>query len=171
MPGYRTIRRYSSAIIAGSKFVYHDLPSWTRAKTVYIPENGVDLEKFRILRTRSASMPLKAAFIARLVPYKGADIALEAMADFLKNRQVELHIIGDGPQRDLLEKLVECLKVREHVHFHGWLGHHEVHEILIECHFMASLVEGMRKAIEFVIRCPERLDKLGAAGRKKWKRN
>jgi glycosyltransferase involved in cell wall biosynthesis len=215
MPGYRTTRRYSSAIIAGSKFVYHDLPGWTRAKTVYIPENGVDLEQFRVPRARSASIPLKAAFVGRLVPYKGADIAIEAMADFLRSRRVELHIIGDGPQRGALEKLVDGLKVRQNVHFHGWLGHNEVHERLRQCDFMpfpsvrefggavvveamalgvtpivadyggpsehvdddtgirvgftdeASLVEGMRKAIEGLIRCPERLDKLGAAGRKK----
>src|ERR1035437_525448 len=92
MPYYRSTRRYSAAIIAGSKYTYGQLPHWTKEKCVYIPENGVDLERFKSPRTRSARLPLRGAFVGRLVPYKGADMLLEAAAEFLKEGQLELHI-------------------------------------------------------------------------------
>jgi glycosyltransferase involved in cell wall biosynthesis len=137
MPGYRSTRRYSAAIIAGSKHTHSEIPDWAKERSVYIPENGVDPDRFRNPRTRSASVPLRGAFVGRLVPYKGADMLLEASVEFLKNRQLELHIIGDGPQRPQLESIVDALGIREHVFFCGWVPHLELQEKLRECDFLA----------------------------------
>jgi glycosyltransferase involved in cell wall biosynthesis len=215
MPGYRSTRKYSSAIIAGSKYTYGELPDWVKEKRVYIPENGVDIDRFKIPRDRRASIPLGVAFVGRLVPYKGADMLLDAITDYLKEDQLELHIIGDGPQRALLEAMVDRRGVRSSVHFHGWVPHVEVQAKLRVCDLMAlpsirefggavvveamalgltpivadyggpselvddatgirvpftdkaSLVEGMKRAIGSVIRCPEVLDRFGVAGRQK----
>jgi glycosyltransferase involved in cell wall biosynthesis len=136
MPGYRATRRYASAIIAGSKYTLGEIPQWAKDKCVYIPENGVDLKRFTKIRTRSATLPLQAAFIGRLVPYKGADMLLDAAADFLRANQMELNIIGDGPQRALLESTVDRLGIRPHVSFHGWVKHVEVQERLSACDVM-----------------------------------
>jgi glycosyltransferase involved in cell wall biosynthesis len=137
MPGYRSTRWNSAAIIVGSKYTLSEMPQWARAKCVYIPENGVDQDRLKFARDRSARVPLQAVFVGRLVPYKGADILLEASAEFLRNRQMELNIVGDGPQRALLETMVDTLNVRESVRFHGWLSHNEVLEKLRNCDFMA----------------------------------
>ena len=191
------------------------MPEWVRHKLVYIPENGVDIDRFNRPRDRRASIPLRVAFVGRLVPYKGADILIEATADFLNRGELELHIIGDGPQRPLLEEMVDRMRLRSSIQFHGWLRHVEVQEKLRVCDLMAlpsvrefggavvieamalgvtpivadyggpselvddntgirvpfndktSLVAGMRRVIGDVIRSPEILDKLGAAGRRK----
>ena len=137
MPGYRSTRLYSAAIIVGSKHTYREMPSWAKEKCVYIPENGVSLDRLEFARDRSACLPLRGAFVGRLVPYKGADILLEAAADFLRKGQLELHIIGDGPQRPLLEAMVERLGVQSSVRFHGWIPHVEVQNRLRTCDFMA----------------------------------
>jgi glycosyltransferase involved in cell wall biosynthesis len=137
MPGYRSTRRYSAAIIAGSKYTYGELPDWVKKKRVYIPENGVDMDRFKVPRDRHASIPIKVAFVGRLVPYKGADMLLEAIAGFLKRGLLELHIIGDGPQKALLETMVDRMDVRSRVQFHGWVPHIEVHEKLRVCDVMA----------------------------------
>jgi glycosyltransferase involved in cell wall biosynthesis len=137
MPYYRSTLRHSAAIIAGSKYTYSQLPRWTRNKSVYIPENGVDLDRFANPRSRSACIPLKAAFVGRLVPYKGADMLLEASMDFLRKGQLELHIIGDGPQRSFLEMMVDQRNIRRNVFFHGWVPHVEVQKTLRTCDFMA----------------------------------
>lgn len=137
MPGYRSTRRYSAAIIVGSKYTFSDMPKWVRHKCVYIPENAVDPERFTSVESRVAVSPLKVAFVGRLVPYKGADILLEATADFLRDRKLELHIIGDGPHRPLLQSMVERLAISNSVRFHGWISHFEVQEVLKTCDFMA----------------------------------
>jgi glycosyltransferase involved in cell wall biosynthesis len=215
MPGYGATRRYSAAIIAGSKHTLGEVPSWAQTKCVYIPENGVDMERFSLPRDRVATLPLRVAFVGRLVPYKGADMLLEAASEFMRQGQLELHIIGDGPQRDLLESMVDRLGVRSNVRFHGWVPHVALQETLRVCdamalpsirefggavvveamalgltpivadyagpselvdentgirvpfHDKASLVKGMAEAIGSLIRCPDMLDKFGAAGRRK----
>jgi glycosyltransferase involved in cell wall biosynthesis len=215
MPAYRSTRRDSAAILVGSMYTYADMPSWAQRKCIYIPENGVDLERFSRPRERTASLPLKGAFVGRLVPYKGADMLLEAAAEFLRGGQLELHIIGDGPQRPLLEEIVDRFGVRASVHFDGWVSHVEVQERLRCCDFLAlpsvrefgggvvlesmalgvapivadyagpselvddetgiripftdkqSLVSGIRRTIGEIVRAPNILDTLGAAGRSK----
>ena len=113
MPFYRSTRQYSSAIIVGSKHTYSELPQWAKIKTVYIPENGVDPERFNLPRNHSASIPLRAAFVGRLVPYKGADLLLEAALEFLRAGTLRIEIIGDGPQRAALETMVDELGSQE----------------------------------------------------------
>jgi glycosyltransferase involved in cell wall biosynthesis len=137
MPFYISTRKYSSAIIAGSRYTYSEIPQWAKEKTVYIPENGVDLERFNNPRSHRASLPLKAAFIGRLVPYKGADILLEATVEFLRAGKLEINIIGDGPQRSVIETMADRLGISKGVHFHGWIPHREVQEHLRQCDFMA----------------------------------
>lgn len=137
MPGYRSTRRYSSAIIVGSKYTYGEMPHWAKHKCIYIPENGVHLQRCKNQVKRSASLPLRAAFVGRLVPYKGADMLIEAAADFLRTGQLELNIIGDGPQRPLLEMMVDQLDIRSSVRFHGSVPHVQVQETLKTCDFMA----------------------------------
>lgn len=137
MPGYRSTLKYSSALIAGSKHTFAEIPDWAREKCIYIPENAVDPQRFSIRRTRSASLPLKAAFVGRLVPYKGVDILLEAAADFLRARQLKIEIIGDGPERSTLEDLAARLDIAGQVRFHGWVPHVKVQTVLADCDFLA----------------------------------
>ncbi len=137
MPGYRSTLKHASAIIAGSKHTYQELPNWTETKRVYIPENGVDIVRFNRPRERRAAIPLRGAFVGRLVPYKGADMLLEAASEFIKRGQLELDLIGDGPQRPLLETMADRMGIRAKVNFHGWTPHIEVQAKLRECDFMA----------------------------------
>jgi glycosyltransferase involved in cell wall biosynthesis len=137
MPAYRSTYRYSAAIIAGSQHTLRQLPRSVTGKCVYIPENGVDPERFNSPRDRVASLPLRVAFVGRLVPYKGADILIKAVTEFMKGGQVELDIIGDGPQRDLLERLVDQLNVRDWVRFHGSMPHAQIQYKLRVCDIMA----------------------------------
>jgi glycosyltransferase involved in cell wall biosynthesis len=137
MPGYRSMLQYSSAIVAGSRHTCDDMPDWARDKCVYIPENAVDPKRFSLRRTRTASLPLRAAFVGRLVPYKGVDILLEAAADFLRAGQLEIEIIGDGPERAALEALAARLDVADRVRFRGWVPHAKIQSILVDCDFLA----------------------------------
>lgn len=133
MPGYSSTRYNSSAIIVGSKFTASEMPQSTQDKCVYIPENGIRADqvisleelrgKFEKLRGRRK---LRVIFIGRLVPYKGADMLLEAAAELLRQGKLELDIVGDGPQRFDLEASAQRLGIEGSVHFHGLLSHDEV---------------------------------------------
>jgi glycosyltransferase involved in cell wall biosynthesis len=137
MPAYRSTNRCSAAIIVASKHTMEQMPRWVATKCVYIPENAVDPDRFGIPRDHVASIPLKVAFVGRLVPYKGADIVIKAAVEFLKYGQVELHIFGDGPQRGQLETLVDALHVRDSVLFHGVVPQAQLQYKLRTCDVMA----------------------------------
>jgi len=113
------------------------MPDSVKNKCFYIPENGVDIDRSPNLKPRIPTVPFQAAFVGRLVPYKGADMLLEAANELLAEGTLELHIIGDGPERSSLEKMTKELNVEQAVQFHGWLTHEQVQNKLRTCDFLA----------------------------------
>jgi len=137
LPGYGSTRRNAAAIIVGSQQTLHQMPAWCQDQCVYEPENGIDPLRFFARRRRHAKLPLRGIFIGRLVPYKGADILLHAARKALAQKQLELHIVGDGPEKAKLRSIVERNDISGQVTFHGWVEHTEVQELLGSCDFMA----------------------------------
>jgi len=123
LPGYRSTLKNASAIIVGSIGTYDQIPEKYHSKCIYIPENGIDEKKIHIKRKRNAELPLKAVFMGRLVPYKGADMLIEAVIPLIKKGLLELEIIGDGPQRSELENIAKENKLENSIRFAGWIKH------------------------------------------------
>lgn len=101
-------------------------------KVIY---NGVDVESFRPLpcdHDLKESLGLRKEdrvliYAGRLVGWKGVRFVIEAMTHpFLKELPVKLLIVGDGPERERLERLASYLGLRERVIFHGFVSHEEL---------------------------------------------
>jgi glycosyltransferase involved in cell wall biosynthesis len=136
LPGYKSMRDSAAAIVVGSRSTWQQLGERWRAKAVYIPENAISLCDFSGDQTRPAPLPLRLIFVGRLVPYKGADMLVEACADLVRAGKVRLEIVGDGPQRQTLERMVSERGIGEGVHFMGWLDHHAVARRLSQSHIL-----------------------------------
>ena len=132
LPGYRTTRRDAAAILAGSGATMRQLGQRYADKTFYMPENAIDPERFSHRRTRSATRPLRIAFLGRLVPYKGADVLLEAVAPLIRAGEATVDVIGDGPQMQELRALVAREGIGASVTLAGWVEHARVQERLAE---------------------------------------
>jgi glycosyltransferase involved in cell wall biosynthesis len=132
LPGYRSTRDAASAIIVGSAGARADLPARWHGKTCYVPENGLELERFPERPPRPPGQPLRAVFLGRLVAFKGADMAIEAAAAFLAAGSLRLEIIGDGPERRALEAQVAGLGLQNAVTFAGKVKHTELKDRLRE---------------------------------------
>jgi glycosyltransferase involved in cell wall biosynthesis len=124
LPMIRSTYRNASAIIAASRHTYGEVEAYGRPM-VYIPENGIDLQRFGVPK-KSWTSPLRLIFVGRLVPYKGADMVIEACQDILKNGQAVLDIVGDGPEMDMLKALAIRYGIEKSVIFHGWKSQSEV---------------------------------------------
>ena len=131
MPGYRSARRSASAIVCGSRHTLGQMPAWCRDRCVYLPENAVDPTKFGVARKRRAADggPLRLVSLGRLVPYKGADMALEAALPLLREGRATLTVLGDGPMRDRLAAMAQGVPG---VTLAGWVEHAEVPRRLAE---------------------------------------
>lgn len=126
LPGYGATRRQAAAIICGSRDTQAEVPARYDKKLVYIPENAVDPARFTERRVRRASEPLRCVFVGRLVPYKGADMLIEAVSPLAAAGRVTVEIVGDGPERPRLEAQIARLGLGASVTMVGKVPHAEV---------------------------------------------
>lgn len=134
MPGYRATRANSHTIIVGSTATFEQVPERYHDRCVYIPENAIDPKKFSARRTRTPRQgePVKLVFVGRLVPYKGADMLLEAAAELVRDKKATVTIIGDGPEMPKLRAIVEREGLDDGVDLPGWVEHAQLQHKLAE---------------------------------------
>jgi glycosyltransferase involved in cell wall biosynthesis len=130
MPAYRGTQKYASVIIVGSINTWYQYSTKYKEKLIYIPENGVDTKRFCMIRERQNNI-LKAAFVGRLVPYKGCEIVLKSIAPFIMRGDITLDIFGDGPQRKELEDQAKAEGISMGVRFHGFVKNSEIQDLLV----------------------------------------
>ena len=114
-------------ILAGSTYTLHALQrlfDFKNQKLELFYENGLLPSFFNSENERRFQQdPVELLFLGRLVPYKGADIVIEAFSrlpDKIKSK-ARLKIVGDGPEKDNLKNLASTLKVDHSVKFSGWV--------------------------------------------------
>ncbi len=125
-PGFRTTRKCSRALLIGSRATYNELPTKYRDKAFYMPENAIDPARFTARRERTPRLPLKLLFVGRLVPFKNADVAIEAAAELLRNGDAELTIIGSGPDEAKLQQIAHEQNVASRITFIPNIPHAEL---------------------------------------------
>ena len=136
MPGRRRMLDSAAAIIVGSKHTQSEIPAAYQDKTIWLPENAIDPDTFTTTRVGSDGGPMRAAFVGRLVPYKGPDMLIEAAQDLLRGGRMTLDIVGDGPMRDALVAQVAREGLNGSVTFHGFRTHQEVRDILLRAEIL-----------------------------------
>lgn len=137
LPGIRQTYRFASKVLVGSHFTLSDLPAAFKDKYEYMPENGIDPGRFWREVQRRDDGPLRAAFVGRLVPYKGPDMLLESSLEQLRAGALTLDIVGDGPMMSELRAFVEEHQLTDSVIFHGWVPNEKVQDVLCNCEILA----------------------------------
>jgi len=127
----------SARILTATLSTDRAIPSNHRSKCVRVLENGVDLSLFEATAWPSAPSRkdlLRILFVGRLLPMKGVPMLLEALKVLSSSTPCDLTIIGDGPERALLEKQTEELGLRANVHFLGARPLSEVSAAMRDAH-------------------------------------
>lgn len=105
-------------VVVGLGFPARDVTVWPQ---------GVDTERFVPRSDRSGSRGFHVLSVARLVDFKGIDIALRAVAKARPHIDgLRYTIIGDGERRIALESLAEELSIADITDFRGAQPHDEV---------------------------------------------
>ena len=125
IPGYRQTYTQATRVLAGSTYTYQllkDLFPTAEDRIQIFYENGITEGVFAPTPIAS-ERPLKLLFVGRLVPYKCADVVIEALSQLPVDLQlqVQLTVVGDGPQRPLLAERVQQLKLEQQVQLVGWV--------------------------------------------------
>lgn len=89
--------------------------------------------------------PLRVGFLGRLVSDKNLEYLIHSFSHLRKmGSEAELHLFGDGPERDTLKSLSDQLGLARHIRFHGNLDRNQIATAIDSCHIFAfsSRTEG-----------------------------
>lgn len=93
-------------------------------KPVAVIPNGVDVERIRSVPP--AELESDVIFVGRLIPEKGVGLLLRALVEVKKEiPDVQAIVVGDGPEREKLERLSSILGLKNNVAFTGFFQSHD----------------------------------------------
>ena len=131
IPGYRETYEKAERVLAGSTYTLKMLKGLFNLSDSQISlfyENGIDKSFFTFNREPFVvKVQVNLLFVGRLVPYKGADMLLEAINRLDKEvkNKIQLTIVGDGSEKSSLEKKVIENNLQRKVNFTGWIEQSE----------------------------------------------
>lgn len=118
-----------ASIVAHSDFAARRLREGL-SSDVRVVTLGADPSLFQgRARPEAWPSPLRILSVARLVPQKGVDVAVRAVARLRAGPTAipaTLHVVGDGPERGRLDELVRSLSLENVVQLTGALTHEGV---------------------------------------------
>jgi glycosyltransferase involved in cell wall biosynthesis len=115
------LRNYAAVVAVSDEVKQRLLNAGVREDRIHLVRNGIDLRPFDnvipSLRNGSTSnQPLIVGLVGRLSIEKGVDIFLRAAAQVLAELpSTKFVVVGEGPDRDKLESLIDELKIRDNV--------------------------------------------------------
>src|SRR3989337_332301 len=135
------VRSKYSAIHTVSEASKDDLIQFGVKKPIFVIHNAIPIKEAEITK----SNPYQFVYVGRLVFYKNLQVVIRSLK-LLKEKfpKINLIIIGKGPYRVHLEKLVEQYDVQKHVTFKGHVSEEEKNHIIASSQALVfpSLFEG-----------------------------
>ncbi len=120
-------------------FILENTPGVDSDKIIRL-YNGIDLNFFETSKEPRKTDPLELISVGRLVPKKGFDHLLNALA-MLKSDEINFHttIIGDGEEMNRLQNQCQQLDIADQVDFTGALP---IEEVRLKCAKSSMMVLG-----------------------------
>jgi glycosyltransferase involved in cell wall biosynthesis len=95
---------------------------------------GVDVDRFLPARHQPPSEVLRVGFVGRLIPHKGVDVLLHAVA---LDGRFTAEIFGAGTEMDSLVTLADRLGITDRVTFHGHVDEERIPDVYTEFDVLA----------------------------------
>ena len=120
---WRKIADGSCFIISPSEHILQLLNhNYPLGKYIYIP-NGIDYELYHSLNIQK-DKDHRIIIMGRIQKFKNVQFIIEALSRIKREKGLGdwgIDIVGDGPYRTELEKLVKLRGLDESTHFYGWI--------------------------------------------------
>lgn len=150
--GFRVLLQSADYVTAISTYLLDLARRFDYCGPAEVIHNGVDIDKFKIRNPKfktTKQNPKCIITVSRLVPKNGVDILIKAIAEVKKTiPDVQLRIIGDGPERTSYRLLVTSYQLEDNISFLGEIPHEEVPAYLHDADIFVrpSRSEGMGNA-------------------------
>ena len=87
---------------------------------------GVDVGRFAPAPVRSGEPGIRVGYVGRLEPHKGVATLVEAVASV---PGCSLDVVGDGPERETLERLIAARRLSDRVRIRGYTSHDDLPDV------------------------------------------
>ncbi|MFL0800978.1 MAG: glycosyltransferase family 4 protein [Agarilytica sp.] len=129
LPYHRSTYKKSRCILAAFSHTIEDLPRNITDKTINYPEVGIDPELFSYA-PRAQNEKKTILYVGRLVPYKCPEVIVRAFATSPTLRKHKLLMVGDGPERPRLQKIIDEHQLEDCVELAGRISQEEVGQVM-----------------------------------------
>lgn len=119
--------RASDRVVVPSRFLQTIVSQWGIPEgDITMIHNSIDLDPPDVQRDQRET---RIVTVGRLVNWKGIDGIIGAFSRIAEERpDLQLHIIGDGPERDVLEQQADETGYTDRIQFYGRIPHEQVIE-------------------------------------------
>ena len=147
-PLIKNIWNDADAVVANSQGLKELALNTSPSQEIGVIYNGIDVSEFEPNLDNTCDNEIRIVCVSRLIERKGINYLIEAV-EKLKDKQIQLILVGEGNQEDTLKKLVDDLKISDKVDFKGYVGHDQIAEIYrnSDIFVLPSLNEGMSNAL------------------------
>ncbi len=122
----KLLNRYPVNIAGGD--VYPKIKDW--CENVHYVEIGVDTEFFKPPPRKNVGSEINFLFVGRIIKIKNLPFLLSGFSEIVKRgRKAVLHIVGDGEEKEKIEKLAKEFRIEQKVKFYGHLYREELLKI------------------------------------------
>ncbi len=124
-------------LIAPTERVKKDLVMYGVKRQIEVIPSGIDLDNYKNIEKGFIRNSVDVAKDAKILLYVGR-LGKEKSVDFLiqsfaliheKSPDTVLVLVGEGPEKRKLKRLVQSLKLKDHVIFFGSVNHHEIPKV------------------------------------------
>jgi glycosyltransferase involved in cell wall biosynthesis len=154
-PLRRAVLKNSVAIVANSDGLRKMAEAADPFPVRVIP-NGIDTQLFcpAPAAANSEKRSLQLLFVGRFQEQKNLSFLLEALSQ-LPAGTFELHMVGDGPDKESLQELAVKLGLAPLIAWHGWLPRAALRDVYQACDCLVnpSTYEGMPNAVLEAMAC------------------
>lgn len=130
IPGYKETYKKADKVLVGSTYTLNLLKEIFQLpdnKLELHYENGINSSFLQTKQPSHISHKIQLLFVGRLVPYKCADIVIDAIyhLDDQIKQQIHFTIVGDGSERNNLESKITFLNLGDIITLTGWVDQQE----------------------------------------------
>jgi glycosyltransferase involved in cell wall biosynthesis len=118
-----------------------DLIKFGAKKPIYVIPNAIEINEFR----KSEIIPYQFIYIGRLIFYKNLEVVIKAIKIIRDSYpKISLIIVGSGPHKEKIERLIHELNLQDNIKFKGHLSNEEKEAWLASSQALVfpSLLEG-----------------------------
>jgi len=147
-PLVRLIWTHASFVVSNSQGLKNLATKTNQRQEIIVIPNGIDTNQFQPrLETSSRDNNFKILCVSRITERKGIKYLIKATR-YLPEKAI-LEIIGEGNEKEKLDKLADDLKLEDRINFLGLDNHDDLPEIYSQADIfvLPSLNEGMSNTI------------------------